>query len=182
MDDDLEQRIRERAYQIWEQEGRPEGRENGSWDRLVFLWDWRTTPPLGSRESDDRRPPARLEQPSPARADRADQGYREPGRVSRPLHRPGREVGRDPSAASAKQLTPRLRNPDCSHPRPASLPFRVREEHKAAVSVKSPSPVLRGKRNVEAEIAVWERPRIAAGRSRRRITGIGNTRGFGVSW
>jgi hypothetical protein len=31
--DDLEQRIRERAYQIWEQEGRPEGRHDEIWQK-----------------------------------------------------------------------------------------------------------------------------------------------------
>lgn len=31
MTDDLEDRIRRRAYQIWEREGRPEGREDDHW-------------------------------------------------------------------------------------------------------------------------------------------------------
>jgi hypothetical protein len=34
---DTEQRIRERAHQIWEEEGRPEGREREHWDRARFL-------------------------------------------------------------------------------------------------------------------------------------------------
>lgn len=32
MTDDLENRIRRRAYQIWEREGRPEGRESDHWE------------------------------------------------------------------------------------------------------------------------------------------------------
>jgi hypothetical protein len=35
--DDLEQRVRQRAYQLWEQEGRPEGRENDHWDKASEL-------------------------------------------------------------------------------------------------------------------------------------------------
>ena len=34
---DTEQRIRERAHQIWEEEGRPEGREREHWERARFL-------------------------------------------------------------------------------------------------------------------------------------------------
>ena len=33
MDGDRERRIRERAYEIWEREGRPEGREAEHWER-----------------------------------------------------------------------------------------------------------------------------------------------------
>ena len=35
MDWKLEARIRERAYQIWEREGRPEGRDFDHWTRAV---------------------------------------------------------------------------------------------------------------------------------------------------
>ena len=34
---DTEQRIRERAHRIWEEEGRPHGREQEHWDRARFL-------------------------------------------------------------------------------------------------------------------------------------------------
>jgi Protein of unknown function (DUF2934) len=34
---DLEQRIRERAYRIWLEEGMPEGRENAHWDMATEL-------------------------------------------------------------------------------------------------------------------------------------------------
>jgi hypothetical protein len=33
LEQDLEQRIRERAYLLWEMEGRPEGREEEYWHR-----------------------------------------------------------------------------------------------------------------------------------------------------
>jgi hypothetical protein len=33
VEQDLEQRIRERAYLTWEMEGRPDGRENEYWHR-----------------------------------------------------------------------------------------------------------------------------------------------------
>ncbi len=32
-DEDLEQRIRERAYQIWLEQGQPEGRDKEHWER-----------------------------------------------------------------------------------------------------------------------------------------------------
>lgn len=37
MTDDLEERIRHRAYKLWEDEGRPEGRENAHWDEARIL-------------------------------------------------------------------------------------------------------------------------------------------------
>jgi hypothetical protein len=35
--EDTEQRIRERAYRIWEEEGRPEGLAEEHWERARFL-------------------------------------------------------------------------------------------------------------------------------------------------
>ncbi|MBV8094631.1 MAG: DUF2934 domain-containing protein [Acetobacteraceae bacterium] len=37
MSPEREQRIRERAYHLWEQEGRPEGRETEFWERAEYL-------------------------------------------------------------------------------------------------------------------------------------------------
>ena len=34
---DIQQRIRERAYRIWEEEGRPDGRAEEHWERARFL-------------------------------------------------------------------------------------------------------------------------------------------------
>ena len=33
MDEELQKRIRDRAHQLWEQEGRPEGRADEHWER-----------------------------------------------------------------------------------------------------------------------------------------------------
>ncbi|MCZ7658243.1 MAG: DUF2934 domain-containing protein [Xanthobacteraceae bacterium] len=35
--DDLEERIRKRAYQLWEEEGCPEGRADAHWDKAAEL-------------------------------------------------------------------------------------------------------------------------------------------------
>jgi hypothetical protein len=46
MQDDLEERIRRRAYALWEQEGCPAGRENDHWEKariLVAIEDDRTS-------------------------------------------------------------------------------------------------------------------------------------------
>jgi hypothetical protein len=37
MQDNIEQRIRERAYQIWEHEGRPDGRAEHHWEQACAL-------------------------------------------------------------------------------------------------------------------------------------------------
>jgi hypothetical protein len=36
VDDELEQRIRERAFQIWIEEGQPEGRDKDHWELAKF--------------------------------------------------------------------------------------------------------------------------------------------------
>jgi hypothetical protein len=48
----LEQRIRERAYRLWEEDGRPEGRADQYWNRAQELIQDETKsayPPSGSR-------------------------------------------------------------------------------------------------------------------------------------
>jgi hypothetical protein len=45
--DDIEQRIRERAYQIWEEEGRPDGRALEHWERARFLVGIEANPEAG---------------------------------------------------------------------------------------------------------------------------------------
>jgi hypothetical protein len=62
---DLEKRIRERAYQLWEQEGCPEGRADAHWDKaseLVAIEDNHTlaTRPV-PRQGDDPSPPEPIE-------------------------------------------------------------------------------------------------------------------------
>ncbi len=42
--DDTEQRIRERAHRLWEEEGRPDGREINHWEQARFLVRTETSP------------------------------------------------------------------------------------------------------------------------------------------
>lgn len=45
--DDIEQRIRQRAYELWEEDGRPEGREGEHWERARFLVGIESNPDAG---------------------------------------------------------------------------------------------------------------------------------------
>jgi hypothetical protein len=67
----LEARVRERAYRLWEQEGRPEGQERAHWheaERQVMLEAGLGEPsPAG-----DRPEPPRDERPEPQPALPAD--------------------------------------------------------------------------------------------------------------
>jgi hypothetical protein len=53
----IEERVRQRAYRIWEEEGRPEGREHEHWQRAVrdveaqASTDAGETPTTGEAES-----------------------------------------------------------------------------------------------------------------------------------
>jgi Protein of unknown function (DUF2934) len=47
--DDIEQRIRQRAYRIWEEEGRPEGRAAEHWERARFLVGIEARPDAGKQ-------------------------------------------------------------------------------------------------------------------------------------
>jgi hypothetical protein len=52
--DDIEERVRQKAYSLWEQEGRPEGRKDAHWDmarELVAIEDNQmlTTKPIMGR-------------------------------------------------------------------------------------------------------------------------------------
>jgi hypothetical protein len=48
---DLEQRIRERAYRLWEEEGRPEGREAAHWEMAATLIAIEDNPQAGRAEN-----------------------------------------------------------------------------------------------------------------------------------
>jgi len=57
MADDLEQRIRERAYEIWENEGCPEGRGSEHWEQACAEFrDAKAEAEAGSQQAAD--PPA----------------------------------------------------------------------------------------------------------------------------
>ncbi len=45
--DDTERRIRERAYQLWDEDGRPQGREAEHWERARFLVGIEDNPEAG---------------------------------------------------------------------------------------------------------------------------------------
>lgn len=48
---DLDQRIRERAYRLWEEEGRPEGREAAHWEMAATLIAIEDNPDAGRAEN-----------------------------------------------------------------------------------------------------------------------------------
>ena len=53
-----EQKIRERAHALWEQEGRPEGREHHHWQLATREIDGQTGEPTGDAGSASNRPQA----------------------------------------------------------------------------------------------------------------------------
>jgi hypothetical protein len=71
--DDYAERVRRRAYQIWLEEGRPEGRESTHWDmasELVAIEDQqaKTTKPVRRSAGDTEVAAHRAEPPAPAAA------------------------------------------------------------------------------------------------------------------
>ena len=46
MSDDAETQIRERAYLLWEKEGRPDGRGQEFWERARLLHEAESAPPM----------------------------------------------------------------------------------------------------------------------------------------
>ena len=55
---DREQRIRDRAHALWEQEGRPEGRHNEHWERASREIDYEFGQPDPGRLSNQQEIPA----------------------------------------------------------------------------------------------------------------------------
>ncbi|HYZ62396.1 MAG TPA: DUF2934 domain-containing protein [Acetobacteraceae bacterium] len=57
MDQAHEQRIRERAYALWEKEGCPDGRDHEFWERARLMLESEATPtpqtPLGQRTPEE---------------------------------------------------------------------------------------------------------------------------------
>jgi hypothetical protein len=70
MDQQHEQRIRERAYQLWEKEGSPDGRDQEFWERARLMVEAeRAGPiktPLGSRTEAERKTDEVVAQSFPA--------------------------------------------------------------------------------------------------------------------
>lgn len=73
-DRDRSEKIRERAYQLWEEEGRPHGREDVHWQRAAEEFD----DPGGERSQSETPldPPVASEEPkkAPRRAGRPRKG------------------------------------------------------------------------------------------------------------
>jgi Protein of unknown function (DUF2934) len=57
MAQDREQRVRARAYEIWEREGRPRGRDQDHW--------YQAERELAAEASDETEPPAPVSEPDP---------------------------------------------------------------------------------------------------------------------
>jgi hypothetical protein len=55
--DDTEQRIRERAYHLWEADGRPHGQELEYWERARELIGMESNPTAGQIPVPDHAPP-----------------------------------------------------------------------------------------------------------------------------
>lgn len=51
---ELEQRVRERAFQIWIEEGQPLGRDREHWERACQEVTGESEVPRGAREASDR--------------------------------------------------------------------------------------------------------------------------------
>ena len=59
MDRNVEQRIRERAYHLWQKEGSPEGRDQEFWERARLMHESEQEPamdtPLGQRSPEEHK-------------------------------------------------------------------------------------------------------------------------------
>lgn len=59
-----EQRVRERAYHFWEQEGRPHGRDEEFWERARVLVGIEENPEAGREPNPQVKPPPAAEEAS----------------------------------------------------------------------------------------------------------------------
>jgi Protein of unknown function (DUF2934) len=74
----LEERIRERAYQIWEREGKPDGRDAEHWQQAASEIDAEVAAHAGAGEPPAADPARPAASPTPTRRSRAVP-RREPG-------------------------------------------------------------------------------------------------------
>ena len=63
-DDAHERRVRERAYHLWEQEGRPHGRDTEFWERARVLVGIEENPDAGQAPNPEVKPPPAAEEAS----------------------------------------------------------------------------------------------------------------------
>jgi hypothetical protein len=118
---DLDERIRQRAYQLWEAEGRPEGRANDHWyrarERVVEEDIARAAEeairPLGIPPIENPSPMAAASAETPsAEAPRAETSWVETTQVEALISdvaapAPAVEVPKAPEAATQKRATPK---------------------------------------------------------------------------
>jgi hypothetical protein len=101
---DSEQRIRERAYAIWEQEGRPGGREHVHWERARLVVEMEAGAiETGAQRSDGPVPPGDVGGDANEAASRTRSRPRAKPRVSAPETQPAAKA----VAADSKRRAPR---------------------------------------------------------------------------
>ena len=70
MNQQFEQRIRERAYDLWQKEGSPEGRDQEFWERARLILQGEAAPPmqtpLSQRSPEERKTDEAVAQSFPA--------------------------------------------------------------------------------------------------------------------
>lgn len=68
MDQDRDERIRKRAHEIWEQEGRPDGKEQDHWERAERELSGSELPPLANAAVKKKAPSTRTGTEKPTKA------------------------------------------------------------------------------------------------------------------
>jgi hypothetical protein len=114
MADDRDQRIRERAYAIWERQGRPEGRHDEHWSQAAEEVDGesgaedRASPqPSDGASSSSKRPPAK----GAPRKSAAEQGPGEDAKRSSGRTASTATGKNGPAGEAADKIAPRKANP-----------------------------------------------------------------------
>lgn len=128
--DDLEQRIRQKAYELWEEDGRPHGRDAEHWERARFLVGIESNPDAGQL-------------PNPMIEDR-EKGYTTPPPPTpvEPIEAlenqgefPDRFADQGEKSAGPMRRTPRSRAPS-PEVDPESVPSRTSRARRAGAASK----------------------------------------------
>ncbi len=98
--DDLERRIRERAYRIWVEEGRPEGRAAEHWEKARELV-------TGETDGGESAPPTTTERPAASPRDRVEPmpsaATERPREPPMPTDAPPADMGGKPAAPKRRR-------------------------------------------------------------------------------
>ena len=145
-DPDREARIRARAYRMWEEEGRPHGRDHDFWERAEELDAIETNPPAGLPNPEVEPPRPRVEEAALQAnlgefPSLTDQGDRLPAPVVE-TQAPDSSPPNAPAPGSLDQRTPMsavpaARTADESKPdrsRPAASPKTQRRSNRKGAS------------------------------------------------